>query len=141
METSFSAVLIALGTGLPVLIGHILAVLVLLVIGVAIYLRLTPYDEMALARDGNVAGGLSFAGAVVALAMPLAATLATSAALIDILLWGVVALILQLLAFVFASRLIPNLTKAITDGNAAAATMLVGMQLGVALINAAAMAG
>lgn len=141
METSFSAVLIALGTGLPVLIGHILAVLVLLVIGVAIYLRLTPYDEMALARDGNVAGGLSFAGAVVALAMPLAATLATSAALVDILLWGVVALILQLLAFVFASRLIPNLTKAITDGNAAAATMLVGMQLGVALINAAAMAG
>jgi putative membrane protein len=141
MDTSFSAILAALGTGLPVLIGHIFAVLLLLAAGVTAYLRLTPYDEMALARDGNAAGGLSFAGAAVALAIPLAATLATSAVLIDILLWGVVALILQLLAYVFAARLIPGLAQRIREGNVATATMLVGVQLAVALVNAAAMAG
>lgn len=141
MDTSLGSILAALSTGLPVLIGHIIIVLLLLAAGVTVYLRLTPYDEMALAHDGNAAGGLSFAGAVIALAIPLAATLATSAAVIDIVLWGVVALILQLLAFLVASRLIPDLGDRIRKGNVASATMLVGVQIGVALINAAAMAG
>lgn len=141
MDTSFGAVLGALGSGLPVLIGHLLTTLVLLAIGVGIYLKITPYDEMRLAHAGNAAGGLSFAGAVVGLAIPLAATLVTSGALVDIVIWGVVAIILQLLAFVVASRLIPDLGGRIETGNVAVATELVGVQVGVALLNAAAMAG
>jgi putative membrane protein len=141
MDITFASVLSALGTGLPVLLGHLVAVLVLLGIGVVVYIKLTPYDEMALVRAGNAAGGLTFAGAIVALAIPLAATLATSGVLADILIWGIVAVILQLLAFLFASRLIPGLAGRIESGNLASATLLVGVQLGVALINAAAMAG
>lgn len=141
METSLAGVLGALGSGLPVLIGHLVTALVLLAIGVAIYLKLTPYDEMRLARDGNAAGGLTFAGAVIGLAIPQAATLVTSGAIVDIVIWGVVALVLQLSAFVVADRLIPNLKGEIERGNVATASMVVGVQIGVALINAAAMAG
>lgn len=141
MESTFGAIVAALGGGLPVLLGHLALALALLAGGVAIYTRLTPYDELALARDGNAAGGLAFSGAVVSLAIPVAATLVTSSAAVDIVIWGVVALALQLAAFFVASRLMRNLEDQIGKGNVAAATVVTGVQLGAALVNAAAVAG
>lgn len=139
--STLGGIIAALSTGLPVLLAQLVATLILLAIGVAIYTRLTPYDELALVRAGQPAGGISFAGAVLAIAMPLAATLATSGLLIDIVIWGVVAVVVQLLAFLVANRLVRDLCAHIADGNVAAATTLAGIQVGVGLINAAAMAG
>lgn len=141
MESTFGSILTALGTGLPVLLVQLAVTLALLVAGVAVYTRITPFDERRLVAEGNAAGGLTLAGSIVALAIPLAATLATSAFVADILLWGVVALILQLVAFAVATLLIRDLRGQIESGNVASAAALVGVQLGVALINAAAMAG
>ncbi|MFS2014454.1 DUF350 domain-containing protein [Azospirillum sp. CT11-132] len=141
MESTFGSILTALGTGLPVLLVQLAVTLALLVAGVAVYTRITPFDERRLVAEGNAAGGLTLAGSIVALAIPLAATLATSAFVLDILLWGVVALILQLVAFAVATLLIRDLRGQIESGNVASAAALVGVQLGVALINAAAMAG
>ncbi|SMF91156.1 putative membrane protein [Azospirillum oryzae] len=141
MESTFGSILTALGTGLPVLLVQLATALALLVAGVAVYTRITPFDERRLVAEGNAAGGLTLAGSIVALAIPLAATLATSAFVLDILLWGVVALILQLVAFAVATLLIRDLRGQIESGNVASAAALVGVQLGVALINAAAMAG
>jgi putative membrane protein len=104
-------------------------------------MALTPFREAKLIRAGNPAAGIVLAGAIVALAIPLAATLATSLVTLDILIWGIVALVLQLIAFVAASRLIPGLRGMIEANNTAAAVMLVGVQLAVALLNAGAMAG
>ncbi len=81
------------------------------------------------------------AGTLVALAIPLATTLATSLVTLDILLWGLVALVIQLLTFVIAAALIRDLRRMIEGGNVAAAWLLVGIQLAVALLNAGAMAG
>ncbi|MBP2233226.1 putative membrane protein [Azospirillum agricola] len=141
MESTFGSILTALGTGLPVLLGQLAVTLALLVVGVAVYTRITPYDERRLVADGNAAGGLTLAGSIVALAIPLAATLATSTVILDIALWGLVALILQLVAFAAATLLIRDLRGQIEAGNIASATALVGIQIGVAVINAAAMAG
>lgn len=141
MESTFGAIIAALGGGLPILLGHLALTLALLTGGVALYARLTPYDELELARQGNVAGGVSFAGAVIGLALPLAATLATSTVAVDIVMWGAVALLLQLSAFFVASRLMRNLETQIGQGNVAAAVVVVGVQIGVALLNAAAMTG
>ncbi|SMH31326.1 DUF350 domain-containing protein [Azospirillum agricola] len=141
MESTFGSILTALGTGLPVLLGQLAVTLALLVVGVAVYTRITPYDERRLVADGNAAGGLTLAGSIVALAIPLAATLATSTVILDIVLWGLVALILQLVAFAAATLLIRDLRGQIEAGNIASATALVGIQIGVAVINAAAMAG
>jgi putative membrane protein len=75
----------------------------------------------------------------VALAIPLAATLATSGTLLDILVWGVVALILQLLTLAVVSLAMRNFRGMIEEGNVAAAITLAGAQLAVALLSAAAM--
>jgi putative membrane protein len=139
--SSFSLMLDSLRAGLPVLLPQFLATLVLLAIGVLCYRAITPFNERRLVAQGNVAAGIVYAGSVVALAIPLAATLATSVVLLDIVMWGVVALILQLVAFGIASLLLRELRRMIEDGNVAAALALVGIQLAVALLNAGAMAG
>jgi len=141
MESTFGSILSALGAGLPVLLLQLAVTLALLVAGVFVYTRITPFDERQLVADGNAAGGLTLGGSIVALAIPLAATLATSTVILDIVLWGLVALILQLVAFAVATLMIRDLRGQIEAGNVASAAALVGVQIGVALINAAAMAG
>jgi putative membrane protein len=134
-------ILETLTTGLPVLLLQFAVTLALLGLGVAIYTAVTPFREFHLVREGNVAAGIALAGTLVSLAIPLAATLASSLVTLDILLWGLVALVLQLLAFLLAARLVPGLRGMIEADNSAAACVLVGVQLAVALLNAGAMAG
>lgn len=141
MQTSLPSILDTLGSGLPVLLPQFAVALLLLAIGVAVYMRITPFDERRMVEDGNLAGGITLGGSVVAIAIPLAAILATSHTVLDIVIWGVVALFLQLIAFGVANLLLHGLRKHIEAGNAAAAVSLIGIQLAVALLNAAAMAG
>ena len=137
----FALMLDSLRAGLPVLLPQFAATLVLLAVGVFCYRLITPFNERRLVAEGNVAGGVVYAGSLVALAIPLAATLAASVVLLDVVLWGVVALILQLVAFGVASLLLRDLRRKIEDGNVAAALALVGIQIAIALLNAGAMAG
>lgn len=131
----------SLGTGLPVLILHMAATLALLALGVAGYMIITPFHERRLVAAGNPAAGLVLGGTLVALAVPLAATLATSSAALDILVWGAVAVLFQLAAFAVATLLVRDLRAQIEAGNTAAAMTVVGTQLALALVNAAAMSG
>lgn len=135
------SILATLLQGLPVLIVQLAATLVLLGIGMACYMAITPFNEWRLMREGNVAAGVVIAGTLVALALPLAATLATSVLVLDIVLWGLVALIIQLLTFAAVTAMIRGLRSMIEAGNVAAALVLVGIQIAVALLNAGAMAG
>jgi putative membrane protein len=141
MSDLFGQIFSALGSGLPPLLGHALIAVVLLAIGMAIYVQVTPFHERPLIAKGNCAAGITMAGAIIAMAVPLAAMLATSRATVDIVVWGIVAVVLQLVAFLVVAMLLKNLRRMIEDGNLAAAFVLAGVQLAVALLNAGAMAG
>jgi putative membrane protein len=136
---SFAAILDALGSGLPKLIIQFVTCAVLLAIGVAIYVRVTPFREREMVERGNAAAGTMLAGAILALAIPLAAMLATSGTLLDVLVWGIVALILQLITLGVVALVMRNFRTMIEGGNIAAAVTLAGAQIAVALLNAAAM--
>ena len=69
-------ILPTLQSGLPVLLAQFAAALVLLGLGYLCYMRLTPFHEIALIRQGNVAAGVVAMGTLVALSLPIAATLA-----------------------------------------------------------------
>jgi putative membrane protein len=127
--------------GLPVLVEQFAVTLALLGIGIVCYTLLTPFNERRMVAQGNVAAGIVVAGTLIALAIPLAATLASSTHTLDILLWGLVALVIQLAAVVVATLLIRGLRGMIEAGNVAAALVLIGIQIAVALLNAGAMAG
>jgi putative membrane protein len=134
-------ILTALQQGLPVLVEQFAVTLALLGAGIVCYMILTPFNEWRLVRQGNVAAGIVIAGTLVALSIPLAATLAVSVLTLDILLWGIVALAIQLATFVAATVLIRGLRAMIEGGNIAAALVLIGIQIAVALLNAGAMSG
>ncbi|MGC2203426.1 MAG: DUF350 domain-containing protein [Stellaceae bacterium] len=132
-------ILDALGSGLPMLLLQFLLVLALLVAGIFIYMAVTPFHERELLRNGNPAAATVLGGALVALAIPLAALLATTGALLDILVWGVVAVLLQLLTVVILLHLLRGMRAMIEAGQVAAAIPLVAAQISIGLLNAAAM--
>ena len=136
---TFAAILDALGSGLPKLIIQFVTCAVLLAIGVAIYVRVTPFREREMVAHGNAAAETMLAGATLALAIPLAAMLATSGTFLDVLVWGIVALILQLITLGVVALVMRNFRTMIEGGNIAAAVTLAGAQIAVALLNAAAM--
>ena len=138
-ETLTSSIGGALGSGLPVLLLQFVICIALLVVGVAIYTKVTPFHERELLREGNVAAATVLSGAVIALAIPLAALLATTRTVLDIVVWGIVAILLQLVTVVIACHLMRGMRLTIEGGSVAAALPITAAQLAIALLNAAAM--
>lgn len=129
----------ALGVGLPHLLLEFVVALALLAAGVSIYMALTPFRERALIEQGNTAAGVVLAGTITALAIPIAATLATSAYVLDLIVWGGVAVLLQLVVVLAVSLVFHHFRSAIQRGNVAAALGLAATQIAVGLLNAAVM--
>ena len=135
------AVLDSLTAGLPALAAQTATTFAILIVGVVIYMWTTPHKELALIRGGNVSAAVSFGGAIVGLAIPLAVNLAFSVSVLDILIWGAVALIFQLVAFRVVDLMLKNVSARIEEGDMATAVILVSVKLATAVINAAAISG
>lgn len=133
--------LLALQEGFPVFLVHSATSMVLLALGIAIYMRFTRHDEIALIRAGNVAAALSLGGAIVGLALPIAFSLAASVSLWDLVIWGIVAFVLQIVAFRIVDLVLKDISRRIEEGEMGAAVILVSFKLATAFINAAAIAG
>lgn len=111
----------------------------LLITGCIVHVLLTPMKEMKLIRQGNVSAGISVAAVIVGLAIPMSACLETAASVYDILIWGVVAILLQLLAFRVADLVLHDLPKRIERDETGAALVLAGVKIAAAMVMAAAL--
>ena len=126
--TTFDDFLIYLGVALA-----------LLAIFIAVYVRVTPYREIALIREGNMAASYSLSGAVIGFAIPLAAAIEHSVNLVDMAIWGLVALVVQVLAFVVVKLLVPSLPRDIPADRVSAGFFLGALSVAVGVLNAACM--
>ena len=131
----------AFATGFPTTLLHAGVTLLILVLGAGIYILLTPHKEIRLIREGNAAAAVSLAGVMVGLSIPLAVSLNASTSMVEIGLWGVATIAVQLLAFRLVDLVLHGLPNRIADGEMAAAALLVGAKLATAVILAAAMGG
>lgn len=136
----FTAPLSAFVAGFPDFILQLSVALGLFVASLIIYVIMTPHKELALIRAGNPSAALAFAGVVVGLAIPLGSCLAYAFGLWDLVIWGVVTLLLQLLAFRFADMFLRGLPRRIAEGDVAAAVFLMSVKIGLALIISGAIA-
>jgi putative membrane protein len=136
----FTAPLNAFVAGFPDFIIQLGAALGLFVASLVIYVIMTPHKEMALIRAGNPSAALAFAGVVIGLAIPLGSCLAYAFSLLDLLIWGVITLLLQLIAFRFTDMFLRGLPRRIAEGDVAAAVFLMSVKIGVALIISGALA-
>jgi putative membrane protein len=113
--------------------------LALVAIFTAIYVRITPYREFALIREGNMAASFSLSGALLGFIVPLASTVQHSVGLADMAIWGLIAMVVQIAAFVVVKILVPSITRDIPEGKGAQGFFLGALSLGVGILNAACM--
>lgn len=137
MDTVFNSLI----KGFPYLMLHSSVTFALLIAALAIYVWITPHKEFTLIRDGNVAAAVSLSGALLGLAIPLAFCLAASVSVYEILIWGVVTLILQIIAFRIVHLFIRDLPQRIERGEMSTAVFLFACKLSVGAVTAAAVGG
>lgn len=126
---------------LPNFLAYFVTGAALTALFVVLYAQLTPQRDIALIRAGNSAAAITLIGALIGFELPLASVIAHSAALVDVVVWGVVALIVQLGGFVVARLVLPHLPQAIAEGNIADAVFLAGLSLALGILVAACLAG
>ena len=131
----------ALITGLPFLISHLFITLCLLFIGITSYIFLTPIKEFKLIKDGNISASISFSGALLGIGIPLASSLSVSNSMLEIIIWGLTAIVLQLLCFKVTDTFLKDLSKRIEDDQLATSILLFSIKISVSLINSAAIIG
>ena len=134
----FNAPLNAFVAGFPDFIIQLGVALGLFVASLVIYTLMTPHKELQLIREGNPSASLAYGGVIVGLAIPLGSCLAHALGVWDLLIWGVITLLIQLLAFRFADIFLRNLPRRIREGDVAAAIFLMSIKIGLALILAGA---
>ncbi len=127
-------------SSLPAFAGFFATALVLMAVFIALYVFITPYNEMALIRDGNTAAAVSLGGAVIGFALPIAVSVAVSHNLYAMVGWGVIASVIQLLAYVVARLALPRLNQSIPQGQMASGVFLASLSLGVGILNAGCIA-
>lgn len=120
--------------GFPDFIMQLGAALALFIISIIIYVLMTPHKELDLIRAGNPSASLAFAGVVIGLAIPLGACLANAFGLFDLVIWGAVTLLIQLIAFRVTDMFLHHLPRRIAEGDVAAAIFLLSMKIGLAIV-------
>ena len=124
---------------LPSFLAYFATALALFGLFASLYIRLTPYAELELIRAGNLAAAVALLGALLGFALPLASSIAHSTGLLDMLVWGGIAMLVQALVFLGVARLLPELKEGIAAGRLAHGLFLGGSALCIGLLNAACM--
>ena len=104
-----------------------------------LYLWLTPYKELQLIKEGNVAAAVSLSGSVLGFTLPLAAAIIHSVNPWDMMLWGVIAAAVQLLVYVAVRFTLLNVSRRIPDGQVATGIVLAAISVSAGILNAACM--
>jgi putative membrane protein len=103
------------------------------------YTRLTPHKEFVQIREGNVAAAIALGGALIGFALPASNVITYSISVLDVLIWAVIAAVVQLLAFTATSMVLKDLSARITRGELAAAIYAASVSISVGFLNSACM--
>ncbi len=124
---------------LPWFLAYLGTAFALTLIYMIIYMWVTPHDEIKLIRENNLAASYASVGSLVGFSIPLASAIAHSAALVDCVIWGVIALIVQVAVFYLVRLPVPKISERIESGEAASGLWLGAASLTGGLLNAACM--
>lgn len=103
----------------------------------AVYLRITPAEELRLIKNGNRACALSFGGALVGFCLTLASSIAHSVSFPDFVLWGLAAALIQILVYFSATLIIKGASEELIDDNTAVGALFGAISVSIGILNAA----
>ena len=106
---------------------------------VILYNRLTSFNEWELIKQNDTAAAVAFSGSLIGFVIPLASAIENAQSNLECVLWGVVALVVQLVAFFTVRLFVPAIAERISKGEIAAGILLAAISLNVGILNAASM--
>lgn len=116
---------------------HLLLASALILIFFIVYTYITPFDELLLIRQGNNAAMLSLGGALIGFSLTIASCIIHTADYRQFLAWAAGAMVVQVLAYGVATRLLRMSKDHIESGNTAFGGLMGAISLSIGAINAA----
>jgi len=115
---------------------HLLTAAALVLAFFVVYTRVTPYDEVALIRQGNHAAAFSLGGSLIGFSATIASALVHTAGYYQFAGWALGALLAQLAVWVVATRLLRMSKDQIEANNCAFGGLLGAISLSIGIVNA-----
>src|SRR4051812_19955658 len=105
--------------GLPAFLAYFCTAIVAVVVYLFVYIRVTPHNEFQLIRDNDPAAAIALGLSLLGFSLPLVSAIAHAANVLDCLIWGVIALAVQIVVYFLVKIPIPNLSGRIAAGEMA----------------------
>lgn len=126
-------------SGLPAFLSYFAIGGILLTLYIMLYNLLTDLNEWKLIKQNDSAAAIAFTGSVIGFVIPLASAIENAQTNLECILWGVVALVVQLSAFFTVRLFMPAISEQIRKGEIASGILLATISLSVGILNAASM--
>jgi putative membrane protein len=126
-------------SGLPAFLIYFVVAAVLVAAYLWVYTWITAHNEFALLKANNAAAAIALGLSMVGFALPLTSSMGHADGVIDMTIWGVIALIVQVGVYYAARMAVPNLSQRIEAGEVAPAIWLGLAAVTAGMLNAASM--
>jgi len=125
--------------GLPAFILYFCTAIIVVVVYLLVYTRVTPHDEFRLIRENDPAAAIALGLSLLGFVLPVVSAIAHAANIVDCLVWSAIALIVQIVVYYVIKIPVPNLSAKIAAGELAPAIWLGLSSLAAGALNAASM--
>jgi putative membrane protein len=125
--------------GLPAFLLYFCISTVALVAFLWIYTRITAHDEFDLLTKNVPGAAISLGLSMLGFALPVASAVAHASDVVDCIIWSVIALCVQVIAYYIARIPVPNLSQRIAAGELGPAIWLGLASVTAGLLSAASM--
>ncbi len=123
-------------------ISFFLTAIVLIIAFLYLYAIVTPYDDYKLIfEDNNIAASLGFGGAIIGVSIPLYSALVNSVSYTDFVIWGAIAILIQLIFALIVTRITGkySLEAKISQGVVPVGILMAFLSISIGLLNAGSM--
>ena len=126
-------------SGLPEFLLYFVTALALVALYLFAYTLATAHNEFALIRQNVLSAALSLGLSLIGFALPLSSAVVHAKQILDCIVWGLVALVVQIVVYWLVRLMVPNLSQRIAAGEMSAALFLGSASLAAGILNAASM--
>ena len=113
--------------------------LVMLIIFISVYMKITPVPELKLIKKGNYACATSLVGTMIGYCITLISSMLHTVKLLDFVIWGMSAAVIQIMIYFIATLLIPNANQELRNNNIAVGILFLGLSVSIGILNAASL--
>ena len=125
--------------GLPAFAIYFVVAAVLVSAYLYAYTWITAHDEFALLNANNASAAVALGLSMIGFALPLTSSIGHANSVVDMTVWGIIALIVQIGVYYAARLAVPNLSERIEAGELAPAIWLGTASVAAGMLNAASM--